>query len=139
MANDAVEFVTMLLLNKHYVEHAHVPTLHGQRKELMHLVNHFYPADAAASVLAKAHKKTNGIHKDFLGRKHSLFRGGVVTKAVGVCVDGCQYQKVREPRAKKRRHTLGAQADVQAEAVSGVQRSPVVAVAGDRSAAFPSV
>ena len=57
LANDAVEVVTMLLLNKHYVEHAHVPTLHGQRKELMHLVNHFYPADAAASVLAKAHKR----------------------------------------------------------------------------------
>ena len=139
MANDAVEFVTMLLLNKHYVQHSHVPTLHGQRKELMHLVNHFYPEDDAVRVMAKAHKKTFVIHKNFLGREHSLFRGGVVTKAAGVCVDGCQYQKVREPRVKKCRHTLSAQADVQAEAVSGVLLSPVVAVAGGRSAATPSV
>ena len=139
LANDAVEFVTMLLLNKHYVQHSHVPTLHGQRKELMHLVNHFYPEDDAVRVMAKAHKKTFLIHKNFLGREHSLFRGGVVTKAAGVCVDGCQYQKVREPRVKKCRHTLSAQADVQAEAVSGVLLSPVVAVAGGRSAATPSV
>ena len=140
MANDAVEFVTMLLLNKHYVEHSHVPTLHGQRKELMHLVNHFYPEDDFASVMAKAHKKTNAIHSHCMGREHPLFRGGVVTKAVGVCVDGCRYQpRVRKPRAKKRRHTLSAQADVQAEAVSGVLSSPVVADAVDRSAATPSV
>ena len=116
----------MLLLNKHYVQHSHVPTLHGQRKELMHLVNHFYPEDDFARVMAKAHKKTNGIHSVFMGREHPLFHGGVVTKAAGVCVDGCQYQKVREPRVKKCRHTLSAQADVQAEAV-------------DRSAATPSV
>ena len=95
LANDAVEFVTMLLLNKHYVEHSHVPTLHGQRKKLMHLVNHFYPEDDSASVMAKAHKKTNAIHSAFMGREHPLFHGGVVTKAVGVCVDGCQYQIVR--------------------------------------------
>ena len=121
MANDAVEFVTMLLLNKHYVQHSHVPTLHGQRKELMHLVNHFYPEDDFASVMAKAHKKTSVIHSHFLGREHSLFHGGVVTKAVGVCVDGCQYRpRVHKPRAKKRCHKLSAQADVQAEAVSGV-------------------
>ena len=127
LANDAVEFVTMLLLNKHYVQHSHVPTLHGQRKELMHLVNHFYPEDDFASVMAKAHRKTREIHKNFLGREHSLFRGGVVTKAVGVCVDGCQYQpRVNKPQAMKRRHKLSAQADVQAEAV-------------DRSAATPSV
>ena len=127
LANDAVEFVTMLLLNKHYVEHAHVPTLHGQRKELMHLVNYFYPEDDFASVMAKAHKKTSVIHSHFLGREHSLFHGGVVTKAVGVCVDGCQYRpRVHKPRAKKRCHKLSAQADVQAEAV-------------DRSAATPSV
>ena len=127
LANDAVEFVTMLLLNKHYVQHSHVPTLHGQRKELMHLVNHFYPEDDFARVMAKAHKKTNAIHSAFMGREHPLFHGGVVTKAVGVCVDGCQYQpRVRKPRAKKRRHELSAQADVQAEAV-------------DRSAATPSV
>ena len=130
----------MLLLNKHYVQHSHVPTLHGQRKELMHLVNYFYPEDDFASVMAKAHKKTNAIHSEFMGREHPLFHGGVVTKAVGVCVDGCQYQpRVRKPRAKKRRHTLSAQADVQAEAVSGVLLSPVVAVAGGRSAATPSV
>ena len=140
MANDAVEFVTMLLLNKHYVQHSHVPTLHGQRKELMHLVNHFYPEDDFASVMAKAHKKTNVIHSEFMGREHPLFHGGVVTKAVGVCVDGCQYRpRVHKPRAKKRCHKLSAQADVQAEAVSGVLRSPVVAVAGGRSAATPSV
>ena len=65
LANNAVEFVTMLLLNKHYVEHSHVPTPHGQRKELMHLVNHFYPEDDFASVMAKAHKKTNAIHSEF--------------------------------------------------------------------------
>ena len=130
----------MLLLNKHYVEHAHVPTLHGQRKELMHLVNHFYPEDDAVRLMAKAHKKTFVIHKKFLGREHSLFRGGVVTKAVGVCVDGCQYQpRVNKPQAMKRRHKLSAQADVQAEAVSGVLLSPVVVVAGGRSAATPSV
>ena len=82
----------MLLLNKHYVEHSHVPTLHGQRKELMHLVNYFYPEDDFASVMAKAHKKTNAIHSEFMGREHPLFHGGVVTKAVGVCVDGCQYR-----------------------------------------------
>ena len=127
LANDAVEFVTMLLLNKHYVQHSHVPTLHGQRKELMHLVNHFYPEDDFASVMTKAHKKTNAIHSEFMGREHPLFHGGVVTKAVGVCVDGCQYQpRVHKPRAMKRRHKLSAQADVQAEAV-------------DRSAATPSV
>ena len=104
LANDAVEFVTMLLLNKHYVEHAHVPTLHGQRKELMHLVNHFYPEDDFASVMAKAHKKTNVIHSVFMGREHPLFRGGVVTKAVGVCVDGCQYQpRVQERAGEERR------------------------------------
>lgn len=140
LANDAVEFVTMLLLNKHYVEHSHVPTLHGQRKDLMHLVNNFYPDDDFASVMAKAHKKTNVIHSVFMGREHRLFRGGVVTKAVGVCVDGCQYRpRVHKTRAKKRRHKLSAQADVQAEAVSGVLTSLVVDDAVGRSAATPSV
>ena len=95
--------------------------------------------DDFARVMAKAHKKTNAIHSVFMGREHPLFHGGVVTKAAGVCVDGCQYQKVREPRVKKCRHTLSAQADVQAEAVSGVLLSPVVAVAGGRSAATPFV
>ena len=77
--------------------------------------------------MAKAHKKTNVIHSVFMVREHPLFRGGVVTKAVGVCVDGCQYQpRVNKPQAMKRRHKLSAQADVQAEAV-------------DRSAATPSV
>ena len=67
------------------------------------------------------------IHSAFMGREHPLFHGGVVTKAVGVCVDGCQYQpRVNKPQAMKRRHKLSAQADVQAEAV-------------DRSAATPSV
>ena len=106
----------------------------------MHLVNHFYPEDDAVRVMAKAHKKTNVIHSEYMGREHPLFHGGVVTKAVGVCVDGCQYQpRVNKPQAMKRRHKLSAQADVQAEAVSGVLLSPVVAVAGGRSAATPSV
>ena len=124
MANDAVEFVTMLLLNKHYVQHSHVPTLHGQRKELMHLVNHFYPEDDFARVMAKAHKKTNVIHSAFMGREHPLFHGGVVTKAVGVCVDGCQYQpRVREPRVKKRRQVRKARVVVLCACAVGMQRS----------------
>ena len=60
LASNAVEFVAMLLLNKHYVEHSHAPTLHGQRKDIMHLVNHFYPEDDATDVMTKAHKKTHG-------------------------------------------------------------------------------
>ena len=39
LANDAVEFVTMLLLNKHYVEHLHVPLAYVQRKQLMHTLS----------------------------------------------------------------------------------------------------